>query len=168
VFGIVALVWIRRTGGLGRAMAVTGIVLGVMWTGLTVVFIVLGIHAADYGNIGRLRAGACFDTVQPGRVSTQVRFLSSCAQPHNGQIAGTFALSGSAWPGAPALHRQASAGCTAMLGSVLRQHALSPGVSVLNYTPDRQAWSSGDRSASCVLLDPGSRHTGSMFAPAGP
>jgi hypothetical protein len=168
VFGVVALVWIRRTGSRGRAMAVTGIVLGVMWTGLSVVFIVLGVHAANYGNIGRLQAGACFDTVQPGQVSTQVRFLPSCAQPHNGQVAGTFALSGGAWPGTAAVRRQASAGCAAMLGSVLRQHALGSGVSVLNYTPDQQAWSSGDRSASCVLLDPNARHPGSMYAPAGP
>ena len=55
-----------------------------------------------------------------------------------------------------------------MLGSVLQQHALGSGVSALNYTPDQQAWSSGNRSASCVLLDPNSRHTGSMLAPSGP
>ena len=55
-----------------------------------------------------------------------------------------------------------------MLGSVLGQRALSHGVSLLNYTPDQQAWSSGDRSASCVLLDPDTRRTGSMFAPGAP
>ncbi len=167
VFGIVALVWIRRTGGRGRAMAITGIVLGVIWTGLTVVFIVLGVHAVNYGNLGRLQAGACFNNLQPGQVSTQVHF-SSCSQPHNGQVVGTFALPGQTWPGAAALHREASAGCTAMLGSVLRQHALGGGISALNYTPDQQAWSSGNRSASCVLLDPNSRHAGSMLAPSGP
>jgi hypothetical protein len=167
VFGIVALVWIRRTGGRGRVMAITGIVLGVMWIGLTVVFIVLGVHAVNYGNLGRLQAGACFNNLQPGQVSTQVHFLSSCSQPHNGQVVGTFVLSGQTWPGASALHREASAGCTAMFRSVLRQHSLRSGVSALNYTPDQQAWASGTRSASCVLLDPDARHTGSMFASSG-
>ena len=149
-------------------MAITGIVLGVVWTGLSVVFIVLGVHAVNYGNLGRLQAGACFNNLQPGQVSTQVHFVSSCSQPHNGQVVGTFALPGQTWPGTAALHREASAGCTAMLGSVLRQHALGSGVSALNYTPDQQAWSSGNRSASCVLLDPNSQHTGSMLAPSGP
>jgi hypothetical protein len=149
-------------------MAITGIVLGVMWTGLTIVFIVLVVHAVNYGSLGRLQAGACFNTLRPGQVSTQVHFVSSCSQPHNGQVVGTFVLSGQTWPGAPALHREASAGCAAMLGSVLRQHALRSGVSSLNYIPDQQAWSSGARSASCVLLDPNSRQTGSMFAASGP
>ena len=162
IFGIVALVRIRKTGSRGRAMAITGIVLGVMWTGVSVLLIVLGVHAASYGNIGRLQAGACFDNTQPGQVATQVQFLSSCTQPHNGQVVGTFALSGSTWPGTLAVRQQASAACAAMLGSVLRQHALS-GVQVLNYTPDQQAWSSGDRSASCVLLDPNTQRAGSMF-----
>lgn len=164
IFGIVALVRIRKTGSRGRAMAITGIVLGVIWTGLTALFVALGIHATSYGSIGRLRAGACFDNTQPGQVSTQVYFLSSCAQPHNGQVVGTFALPGTAWPGSLAVRSQASAGCAAMLGSVLQQHALSNGVGMRNYTPDEQAWSSGDRSAACVLLDPSTRHAGSMFA----
>jgi Septum formation len=149
-------------------MAVTGIVLGIMWTGLTIVFIVLAVHAVNYGNLGRLQAGACFNTLRPRQVSTQVHFLSSCSQPHNGQVVGTFVLTGQTWPGAPALHQEASTGCAAMLGSVLRQHTLSSGVSALNYVPDQHAWSSGDRSASCVLLDPNSRHTGSMFVPSRP
>jgi Septum formation len=149
-------------------MAITGIVLGVMWTGLTIVFIVLAVHAVNYGNLGRLQAGACFNTLRPGQVSTQVHFLSSCSQPHNGQVVGTFVLSGQTWPGASALHQDASTGCAAMLRSVLRQHVLSSGVSALNYIPDQHAWSSGDRSASCVLLDRNTRHTGSMFAPSGP
>jgi hypothetical protein len=168
VFGIVALARIRRTGLRGRALAMTGIVLGIMWTGLTVGFILLVIHGASYGSVGGLRAGACFDNLQPGQVSTQVHYLSSCTQPHNGQVVGTFVLSGSAWPGKSAVRRQASAGCAAMLGNVLRQQALSSGVSVLNYTPDQQAWSSGDRSASCVLLDPDARHAGPMLAPGAP
>ncbi len=167
VFGIVALAWIRRTGGRGRAMAIAGIVLGVMWTGLTVVFIVLGVHAVNYGNLGRLQAGACFNNLQPGQVSTQVHF-SSCSQPHNGQVVGTLRCPARPGRSAAALHREASAGCTALLGSVLRQHALGGGISALNYTPDQQAWSSGNRSASCVLLDPNSRHAGSMLAPSGP
>jgi hypothetical protein len=165
IFGVVALVRIRRTGGRGRTMAITGIVLGIMWTVLTVAFIVLGIHAAKYGSIGRLQAGACFNDTQPGQASTQVQFLSSCTQPHNGQVVGTFALPGNAWPGARAVLIQASTGCSVMLTSVLQQHVLLRGVQSLNYTPDRQAWSSGSRSAACVLLDKNTRHAGSMFAP---
>ena len=164
IFGIVALVRIRKTDGRGRIMAITAIVLGIMWTGVTVVFILLGIHAANYGSIGRVQAGACFDNTQRGQQLTQVHFLPSCAQPHNGQVVGTFALSGNAWPGTVAVRRQANAGCAAMLGTVFQQHALGRGVIPLNYTPDQRAWSSGDRSASCLLLDPYTRHAGSMFA----
>ena len=168
IFGVVALVRIGKTGGRGRAMAITGIVLGVMWTGLSVLFIVLGVHAASYGSIGRLQAGACFDNTQPGQVSTQVQFLSSCTQPHNGEVIGTFGLSGRTWPGTLAVRQQASTACAAMLGSVLRQRGPASGVRLLNYTPDQRAWSSGVRSASCVLEDPYSRLAGSMFAGNGP
>jgi Domain of unknown function (DUF4190)/Septum formation len=164
VFGIVALVRIRKTDGRGRTMAITAIILGIMWTGVTVVLVLLGIHAANYGSVGRVQAGACFDSTQRGLTSTQVRFLSSCAQPHNGQVVATFALSGSAWPGTVAVRRQASAGCATMLGTVFQQRALGRGVIALNYTPDQQAWSSGNRSASCLLLDPNTRHAGSLFA----
>jgi hypothetical protein len=149
-------------------MAISGIVLGVVGTALTVLVVVLIIHATSYGSIGRLQAGACFDNTQPGRVSAQVHFLSSCAQPHNGQVVGTFVLSGGAWPGSQAVRGQASAGCAAMLSGVLRERGLSPGVSGLIYTPDQQAWSSGSRTASCVLLDRHTTHTGSLFAASPP
>ncbi len=163
VFGVVALVTIRKTGQRGGVMAIIGIVLGVMWTMLTVLFIVLAIHSAGHGNIGRLQAGDCFDNTHPGRVSAQVR-LVSCTQPHNGQVVGTFMLPGNAWPGDGAVNREAATGCAAMLGSVLRQHRLGSGISGLNFSPDQQAWSSGTRAVTCVLLDPNATHTGSMLA----
>src|SRR5487761_1548394 len=168
VFGIVALVRSRRTGSRGRVMAIIGIVLGVMWTGLTVLIIVVAVNNGRNGNIGQIQAGGCFDSTQQGTISAQVHF-TSCTQPHNGQVVGTFVLSGgSTWPGRPRISQEASTGCSAMLSSVLRQHSLGSGIRWLYYYPDSQSWSSGDRSASCVLMDPNAKHTGSLFAQSAP
>jgi hypothetical protein len=168
VFGIVALVRSRRTGGRGKVMASIGIVLGVTWIGLTVLFIVAAVNGANNGNIGSVRTGGCFDSTQQGAISAQVHF-TSCTQPHNGQVVGTFVLSGgSAWPGRPVISHEASTGCSAMLSSVLQQHSLGSGIRWLYYYPDSRSWSSGDRSASCLLTDPNAKHTGSLFAQPAP
>lgn len=163
VFGVAGLVRIRRTGQRGGAMAITGILLGVMWIVLTALFAVLVIRNQGYGSIAALRAGSCFDNAQPGQVAVRVRYLSSCAQPHNGEVVGTFALPGTAWPGRQTVSREAATGCAELLTSVLGQQALSSGVRGMNYSPDQQAWSTGTRAVSCVLLDPNATHTGSMI-----
>ena len=163
VFGATGLTRIRRTGQRGGAMAITAILLGVMWIAATALFAVLVIRNEGYGSVAALRAGSCFDNAQPGHVAVRVRYLSSCAQPHNGEVVGTFALPGTAWPGQQTVSREAATGCAALLTSVLGQQTLSSGVRGMNYSPDQQAWSAGTRAVSCVLLDPTATHTGSMI-----
>jgi Domain of unknown function (DUF4190)/Septum formation len=163
VFGIVALVRIRGTDTRGRSMALIGIVLGVMWLGLTVLLMAVLIHAAGYSNVGQLQAGRCFDNTTPGQITTRVHVLSSCTQPHNGQVIGTFMLSGTGWPGQSAVARQSSQGCGDMMASVFGQQALGPGIRTETYGPDQQTWSSGARAVSCVLIDPSGKHTGSLL-----
>jgi hypothetical protein len=168
VFGVVALVRSRKSGTRGKVMASIGIVLGVIWIGLTVLFIVAAVNGANNGSIGSVRTGGCFDSSQRGAISAQVHF-TSCTQPHNGQVVGTFVLSGgSTWPGQPVISHEASTGCSDMLSGVLQQHSLGSGIRWLYYYPDSQSWSSGDRSASCVLMDPNAKHTGSLFAQRAP
>jgi hypothetical protein len=164
VFGVAGLTRIRRTGQRGGAIAITGILLGIMWIVLTGLFAVLVIHNESYGSIAALHAGSCFDNAQPGHVAARVRYLSSCAQPHNGEVVGTFALTGTAWPGQRAVSRAAANGCAELLTSVLGQQRLGSGVRGMNYSPNQQAWSTGTRAVSCVLLDPDATHTGSMLA----
>ena len=163
VFGITGLTRIRRTGQRGGAMAITGILLGAMWIVLTVLFAVLVMREEGYGSIAALRAGSCFDNAQPGHVAVRVRYLSSCTQPHNGEVVGTFALPGTAWPGQQAVSHEAATGCAELLTSVLGQQSLSSGVRGMNYSPSQQTWSTGTRGVSCVLLDPNATHTGSML-----
>lgn len=163
VFGVAGLSRTRRTGQRGRAIAITGILLGVMWIVLTALFAVLVIRNEGYGSIAALPGGSCFDNAQPGHVAARVRYLSSCSQPHNGEVVGTFALPGTAWPGQQAVSREAAAGCARLLTSVLGQQTLSSGVRGMNYSPSEQAWSTGTRAVSCVLVDPNAMHTGSML-----
>jgi Domain of unknown function (DUF4190)/Septum formation len=163
VFGIAALVRIRRTGQRGAIMAAIAIVLGIMWTALTVAFIAVILHNLNYGSVATLRAGSCFDDTQPGRATVRVHYLSSCVLPHNGEVVGTFAIPGTAWPGQAAVSHDAATGCAALVSSVLGQHAPASGVRGMNYSPSQQAWSSGTRAVSCVLIDPSATHTGSML-----
>jgi hypothetical protein len=164
VFGIAGLRRSRRPGRRAGAMAITGIMLGVMWIVLTAVFAVLILRNEGYGSIAALPAGSCFNNAQPGHIAVRVHYLSSCSEPHNGEVVGTFALPGTAWPGQQAVSREAATGCAQLLTSVLGQQSLSSGVRGMNYSPDQQAWSTGTRAVSCVLLDPNAEHTGSMLA----
>jgi hypothetical protein len=162
-FGIAALIRIRRTGQRGAIMAAIAIVLGIMWTALTVAFIAVILHNLNYGSVATLRAGSCFDDTSPSRATVRVHYLSSCALPHNGEVVGTFAIPGTAWPGQAAVSHDAATGCAALVSSVLGQHAPATGVRGMNYSPSQQAWSSGTRAVSCVLIDPSATHTGSML-----
>ena len=113
IFGIATLIRVRRTGERGAVMAITGIMLGIMWTAATIAFIALGVYAASHGSVSSLPAGACFDGLRPGQATSQVHSVP-CGQPHNGQVVGTFTLAGRAWPGQAAVGRLAASGCAAM------------------------------------------------------
>ncbi|MGW1172333.1 DUF4190 domain-containing protein [Kitasatospora sp. NPDC002543] len=186
VFGILALVQINRRKERGSGMAVTGLVLGTVGT----VLLVLALGAADFGSAraGRfggapkapagsvhwsdLKAGDCYDS--PGGGSTSdgngdetVYWVHrvACAEPHNGEVAGTADLPGrdGGYPGESEVRDSAGRLCRQVLdGYALDQWVLPDGMDDVYLYPTARNWESGARYVTCAYEDREEQHRGTV------
>ena len=163
IFGIVALVQIKKRGQTGRGMAIAGLVLSGCW----VLLIGVGIAVAvitDSGNdsttaggtnsgsvaVTTLKPGDCLNGITTGTGAIEDLPVISCALPHEGEVYAVFELPAGAWPGDTQVQQQAEKRCK----SELDQYAAEPPatVEVLYLHPLRQSWSR-DRGVTCVATD---------------
>ncbi|GAA1974188.1 septum formation family protein [Kitasatospora viridis] len=161
-FGAVARVRIRRRGGRGGALAVSGLLLSLLGV-LTTVGLglaqVLPAHpiALDAGPVFSLHAGDCFDR-DGGRVRTR-----PCTTPHEGEMVGTTELTGDSFPTESQVHDQATPQCQGLAQDYAMDHWLLPAkLSVDFFYPSRAEWEGGRRTATCVLMDQGGGLTGPL------
>lgn len=112
-------------------------------------------HQAE---VFKLRPGECIDTPNGSSVT-----LTPCASPHDAEVYGTFALSGSAWPGTPAVRRAASAGCGTRLTSYLNPQ-LAVNLAQAYVYPDQRDWKDGTRTVVCEVRAASGRLTQSVRA----
>ncbi|MFJ6618298.1 DUF4190 domain-containing protein [Kitasatospora sp. NPDC091335] len=185
VFGILALVQINRRKEGGSGMAVTGLVLGTIGT----VLLALLLGAADFGSAraGRfgqaqkppgsvhwsdLKTGDCYDS--PGGVPAPggdgdetVSWVHRvpCAEPHNGEVAGTVEIPGGdgPYPGESEARESAARLCRKVLDEyALDQWALPDGMDDVYLYPTAQNWKSGERYVTCGFEDYEDRHRGTV------
>jgi hypothetical protein len=103
-----------------------------------------------------LKTGDCFDPQ-----GAQSYTLVSCDAPHDAEVFATFALTGTAWPGAGAVQAEASGGCASRLtGYVNPQLAIS--LTSTYVYPDSVAWQAGTRSVICEVRATTGQLTGSV------
>ena len=102
-----------------------------------------------------LKTGDCFDP------QGQSYTLVSCDSPHVAEVFGTFALTGTKWPGDAALQAAASSGCTSRLTSYLNPQLAISLTSTYVY-PDSVAWQAGTRTVICEVRASSGELTGSV------
>jgi hypothetical protein len=157
IFGIVALVDIRRTRQRGAGFAISGIVLSGVWLVAVLVFIgaafFSGVRQAvdqqqSASSVGfRLKPGQCFDRDQNSQ-SSAVTVLD-CAKPHDAEAFAVEPISASSYPGLSAVEEIGDRKCPADSDRYLTPGMNYPDFVVHYLYPEQQSWSRGDRTVIC-------------------
>jgi len=173
VFGIIALVQIRRTGQKGTGLAVAGLVLSALWLLLLglglVVFLVTGADRDTEGEITEggsvsamsLQVGDCLNGLQE---EGDVRSLPAvpCAEPHEGEVYATFDLPEGDYPSETAIFDRAEAGCDERLSSVAPDASGDPSVGLFYLYPTELSWPD-DREVVCIAISMSGTTRGSIL-----
>lgn len=153
ILGIVALVRIGRTRQKGKGLAITGLVLSVLW--MMAAGAGIAIAGAHYLKttkpISALAPGTCFD---PPKAATSNLWVTvvACTQPHDRQLYAKVGLSGT-YPGLEADKQLARDACIqAESSEFIDPEGLSPEVVLHFYYPEQPAWQAGDPQAWCTLV----------------
>jgi hypothetical protein len=151
VFGPVALARIARTGARGRALAITGLVLGGTWAVAAAVAVAVLIthrppaRPVALPQVFSLRTGECINSMPNGK---DVHVLA-CGQPHDGEVFATFRVAGQHYPGVAALRQKASQGCGSRLSGYMNPQ-LSAMLDESYVYPNPGAWAAGERTVVCM------------------
>jgi Septum formation len=108
-----------------------------------------------------LHTGQCFNSLPNGIAGAHA---IPCAQPHDGEIYGTFRVAGRDWPGSAALGSQARLGCQARLTGYLNPQLDTSGLAESYAYPNQGAWAAGEHMVICEIRGTQGRLTGSVRA----
>jgi len=166
IFGFVGLQKIRRLGQRGKGLAIAGLILSLIWVGVAVAATALSngtatrqsatgkiTHRGDLG-VFALATGDCFDNPANTQDIESVTAIP-CTQAHDSQVFAKFDLSGddSAYPAADALNKMADTGCNSRTGSIDKPKT-NAAMSIRVLFPEQDAWADGQRTVSCLIVNP--------------
>jgi hypothetical protein len=166
IFGFVGLQRIRRLGQRGKGLAIAGLILSLIWVGVFVAVSALSngtatrqsatgkiTHRGDLG-VFALATGDCFDNPTNTKDIESVTAIP-CTQAHDSQVFAKFDLSGddSAYPAPDALTKMADTGCNSRTGSIDKPKTNSH-MTIRVLFPEQDAWADGQRTVSCLIVNP--------------
>lgn len=161
IFGIVALVTIKRTGQAGRGTAIAGLVVSGLWAvALGSLFALVAFTSADRDEQGVITRGGDVraDSLQVGDCISELKVAAvsslpavPCGQAHEGEVFAGFDLPAGDYPGAEEVDRLVEEGCDARLEAYSTSAVQNPQVGVFVLYPLELNWSEGDRSVTCIL-----------------
>ncbi|MFI5616482.1 septum formation family protein [Streptomyces sp. NPDC051567] len=185
VFAVVALVQTAGGRQRGRALAVVGLVVSVVMSG------VLALTADRFSaavrdrlapaaeipdvpgeltDIDGLRAGDCFNVPGGDLMTDRPRtYRVDCAQEHHGEITLSEVLDdGGVMPGSNLAEREAESSCwKAQDAYAMDTWALPESVEMYYFAPSRESWREGDRRLLCVIGTTAEEQKGSLHQEAG-
>jgi hypothetical protein len=160
ILGLVAIARTGRRRQKGRGLAVTGLILSVLWAvgiGIGVAALLRSpdperdasgqVSKAQAAGPDKLRVGDCVAGIGDGEV-TNVR-VQPCGRPGGDKVYATFELPKKAWAGTTATNAAAEKGCTTRYSSSGRQAAKEAQLSYLGPTETR--WKLGYRRVVCLV-----------------
>jgi hypothetical protein len=173
IFGFVGLNKIKRLGQGGKPLAIAGLVLSAVWI---VVFVLVGTLSGNAtqsstgkithsGNLDvfALTTGDCFDNPTDTSDIENVTAIP-CTQAHDSQVFAKFNLTGadSSYPAQSALNKLADAGCNARTASIDKSK-VTDAMQIRVLFPEQDAWSDGQRTVSCLIVNPKKTLTTSLL-----
>lgn len=190
VFGIVALLQIRKRGERGRALALWGLAVSlVMSLAVTLAVPVLGraVDALGEGSGTRraaqprgdvagtlvdpseLRVGHCFNVAGGDLLADDpLVYRTDCAEVHDAEVTSATSMSEPRFPGAEQLRSTATKECWSAQDTYAMDTWALPRYAELYYfAPSRRSWSEGDRRIVCVIGTADRDHRGSLRNDAG-
>jgi Domain of unknown function (DUF4190) len=164
ILGCVALSQIKRRGQRGKAAAIIGIVLSVVWAGLLILVIVLAIRSEpkrdSAGQVTKsgslsvfdLRVNDCFDGVSDGQTTSDVT-VKPCTQPHDAQMIDKITAPGGTFPGSSSLFTSGQQKCQRDEQSRLAKSPIFHQLRYFVLSPNQQAWDDGNHTIACAVVD---------------
>jgi hypothetical protein len=167
IFGIIALVQIKRRGGSGKGLAIAGLTISGIWylafaVALIVAIMAPGAERDDSGRITqggqvaleKLQAGDCVQSFDEDRIELYYD-LVPCSITHNAQVYGVFELTGSTFPGQEAADEQSNLGCDSrFFAGVKPEYHEDESFDYYYINPTSQTWRTGDRQVVCFAVKP--------------
>jgi hypothetical protein len=173
IFGILALVQIRKQPQGGKGLALAGLTLSGLWLALIGVVAVIAIlTAAERDRSGDITSGgsvavedlAVGDCVNELTDTGEINELPAvpCAEPHDGEVYAIFDLPGPKWPGEQSVTDQAERSCSDKLEPYVADKADLKSLELYFLHPTEQSWRLGDHGVTCIALDSKGKLTGSL------
>ncbi|MFE9635527.1 DUF4190 domain-containing protein [Streptomyces sp. NPDC006463] len=168
VFGIVALVQIAKKRHRGKALAIVGLVVSVVMTGVLAVTVdrvgaavrdridAMGELAdveGDLTDLDDLRAGDCFNVPDGDLLAERpLTYRVDCAQAHHGEVTASKAAEVEGRPESAEADRASEEACwKAQDEYAMDTWALPAYADMFYFAPSRQSWRQGDRRLLCVI-----------------
>lgn len=176
IFGIVALVQLRRRPQKGKGMAIAGLVLTALWTVATAVFVFVAVDRntadrdPDTGTITSggevsvlsLEPGDCVNGLEDGSLSLTLPAVP-CDEPHEAEVYSVFdvTLDGE-WPGEDPILDEAESRCLEYMERDFPETYADDQVDIFYLYPSEDTWRTGDREVVCFAYYLDGRRTGSI------
>ncbi|WP_306366330.1 septum formation family protein [Nocardiopsis sp. CC223A] len=115
-----------------------------------------------YATVCTLQTGDCF--IEPATTEFYEVELTSCDEPHDAQVIGSYSPSGGDWPGWAAFNADIEATCDPMSQRTL-DPARAPDTYFIGYiAPNQDSWDYGIQNAFCYVAADGESWTTSLIS----
>ncbi|MBW3614161.1 MAG: septum formation family protein [Actinobacteria bacterium] len=176
IFGVIALIQIRKRGQPGKGLAIWGLVLAGVWTLVIVAgvaFFLLTEAERDRSgtvteagslDVDELRAGDCANDVGDEGESAFAVDVVPCSAPHDAEVVGTSELPGDDFPGTDSVVDMAESRCTNRLATYSPAAMGDPEIELFFVHPTEESWQEGDRNVVCFAIHRSGMRSGSLRA----